>query len=654
MLHLLVEYAKRNDGSAPPGFEEEYVRWLLQFDSDGTYRGATRRGHDKGKGDLFVVPRLTQPEMKVGGAGTRHFLCDRAEWVLGICGRMRVAEEEDRRNGLKLRARVRANRKSFINNLREASSATGVGALSNIADALDRWRVLRRIRAQLENRDTPLKRTDNVTFFVCDLQPPLLIESESWHDWYRNFRRKLGKKASARQMVSFASGEPVTPAKTHLKIGHLSRVGGLQMGDALASFKQDAFRHFGLEQSENAAVSEEEAAAYRTGLESLIRDRSRNLANALITYWYSGPAAKSLHEHPNEDPIEPLLPMPSHEDESPEGVQDSDPTTGEQAELHQREEAQARSRLVKLLDAIRSGQRPELLKTRFYALCLAANSGRVVVRDWIEGDFAALAEQVRRWIDDLSIVSIESADAPHRAPKLEALITCVLPPRRPGQKYDDWVRPAGKLREPIFRQAIGLGAHQVLGEAARILLPRWQADVLGGNFDKALQGPGPHLSTLQARVSLLKAFVIRQGVAMEPCLFEDHPDPAYHCGRLLAVLADVQRTALGDVGAGVVQRYYARASTAPADALGPLISLSNRHLDKIADKRLAFHLQDKIAEIWGKFSAAYPPKTLDTIGQSLFAMGFYQQIAHMRHERRANATKRKQLGQQPSPPAPRI
>ncbi|MEW6418062.1 MAG: type I-C CRISPR-associated protein Cas8c/Csd1 [Nitrospirota bacterium] len=47
---------------------------------------------------------------------------------------------------------------------------------------------------------------------------------------------------------------------------------------------------------------------------------------------------------------------------------------------------------------------------------------------------------------------------------------------------------------------------------------------------------------------------------MDTYLNPEHPHPAYHCGRLLAVLARLQRDALGDVGAGIVQRYYSAAS----------------------------------------------------------------------------------------------
>ena len=57
-----------------------------------------------------------------------------------------------------------------------------------------------------------------------------------------------------------------------------------------------------------------------------------------------------------------------------------------------------------------------------------------------------------------------------------------------------------------------------------------------------------------ARMGLIKAYFVRQLSGkghMKPYLNPVHPDPAYHCGRLLALLAKLQYSALGDVGAGV-------------------------------------------------------------------------------------------------------
>jgi len=112
---------------------------------------------------------------------------------------------------------------------------------------------------------------------------------------------------------------------------------------------------------------------------------------------------------------------------------------------------------------------------------------------------------------------------------------------------------------------------------------------------------------------------------MEPILNEDHPDPAYQCGRLLAMLAAVQHRALGDVGAGVVQRYYAAASATPALVLGRLTRTAQFHLDKL-DRGLARWHEARLASVWGRIRDRVPP-TLTLEEQSLFALGYYQQIA---------------------------
>ena len=111
-------------------------------------------------------------------------------------------------------------------------------------------------------------------------------------------------------------------------------------------------------------------------------------------------------------------------------------------------------------------------------------------------------------------------------------------------------------------------------------------------------------------------------------LNEDHPHPAYHCGRIMAVLAGLQRKAIGDVGAGVVQRYYAAASSTPALVLGRLARTSQFHINKL-EPGLAYWYESKLAGIWGRIKDAVPT-TLSLEEQSLFALGYYQQMADMR------------------------
>jgi len=116
---------------------------------------------------------------------------------------------------------------------------------------------------------------------------------------------------------------------------------------------------------------------------------------------------------------------------------------------------------------------------------------------------------------------------------------------------------------------------------------------------------------------------------MSTDLTDEFPHPAYQCGRLMAVLAALQRSALGDVGAGIVQRYYAAASTTPSLVIGRLIRNSQFHLNKLESRGLAYWYEERIADICSKLGQDLP-RTLNLEEQSLFALGYYQQMADMR------------------------
>lgn len=112
---------------------------------------------------------------------------------------------------------------------------------------------------------------------------------------------------------------------------------------------------------------------------------------------------------------------------------------------------------------------------------------------------------------------------------------------------------------------------------------------------------------------------------MSAYLNKEHPKAAYQCGRLLAVLAGLQRAALGDVGAGVVQRYYVAASQTPGLTLGRLVGNAKNHLNKL-EGGLTYWYEGQIAEIMSHIKDRIP-STLNLDQQSLFALGYYQQIA---------------------------
>lgn len=130
--------------------------------------------------------------------------------------------------------------------------------------------------------------------------------------------------------------------------------------------------------------------------------------------------------------------------------------------------------------------------------------------------------------------------------------------------------------------------------------------------------------------AMLKAWLIRHqtykgGQQMKTEMNPNHSSPAYHAGRLMAVLASLQDSALKDVGAGVVQRYYAAASSTPNLVMGRLVRGAQYHINKL-DKGLAKWYEDRIQEIMMCLGDGIPA-TLDLEGQTLFALGYYQQKA---------------------------
>ena len=120
-------------------------------------------------------------------------------------------------------------------------------------------------------------------------------------------------------------------------------------------------------------------------------------------------------------------------------------------------------------------------------------------------------------------------------------------------------------------------------------------------------------------------------------LAPNHPEAAYHCGRLLAELEALQVAAIPGVKATLLDRYYGSASSTPASVFGNLMRNSNAHLGKIRKERpgVGVAIQRRIEEIATSIGERFP-NTLTMREQAIFALGYYHQRAHNRAERNKN------------------
>lgn len=586
MLNLLVKYAyDHHQLSREPGFSMKTVRWAIMCDTQGRFLGEAFDLRDpeerNSRGRAFrKCPDLTQPELTGGSEDRCHFLIETAR-----VGTLYKTESDDEKTHKK--------HLFFVSLLRQASEARP--DLGLIASMLEDAAVLSKIHAALEAREA--RPNDKVTFCIRDEFP---VESDCWHDWWRRFRVGLaGGKAPRLAMPCLITGELAEPLRTHPKVRGIDKRAGGSPFDTLVSFDKAAFSSFGLAQSANAAISEAAAYAYRVALEDLLAHHAHLIAGVQVVHWF----AKRIP--PADDPFELLF-----------------RGTEEQEELW------AQKRAADLVESIRKGEREDLADNHYYALTLSGAARRIMVRDWMEGQFEDLVESVSAWFHDLQITSL-NGDTPAKDPSIERAITALLPERKQGQAYGDWIKQIGAERTHLWRAALNKNLPIPFSALARVVTLNARFHQTGELEQAAERGrSGAAISALYARMGLMKAYHLRKkGESyLMPYLNEEHPDPAYHCGRLMAVYAALQHAALPNVDVGVVQRYYAAASATPGLILGRLARLSTFHLNKLDSPGLAHSLESKLADIWARI-ADRPPTTLTLEEQSLFALGYYQQMA---------------------------
>lgn len=515
------------------------------------------------------------PEMHNMNVGGRaHFLVETLQTVALL---FKLKEDPKKIEGS-------LEKHSYFKEMVHQASATAF-ALQPLITFLENGEQLSVLRERLTNEKA--KPTDWLRWRITGVDP---LQQSAVLDWWRTWRKAdLGTGATDNPvsggMVCFLTGEALQPLPTQPKITGLSGVGGLGTGDVMAGFDKDAFCSFGLKQASNAAMGEKATRAYIDALNHLIKNHSRKLANALVIHWFKEAV------RPEDDPLSFLY-------EPPELT-----------------EVAAQSSARQILESLKNGHRVVPVNNRYFAMTVSGAAGRVMVRDWMEGSFDELITRIEQWFSDFEIVA---RDGGKPAPDPKFMAIC-------GSLVRELKDLPAQTTTILWRVALaGLPIPQPFISQALI---RFRSDLIG---DK----PFNH-----ARMGLIKAYFIRKGgnQNMSVYLNKEHPEPAYQCGRLLAMLASLQYSALGDVGAGVVQRYYVAASQTPGLTIGRLVANAKNHLNKL-EGGLAHWYEEQIAEIMSRIRDRIPT-TLDLEGQSLFALGYYQQIAARKDNKNNNSNK---------------
>jgi CRISPR-associated protein Csd1 len=252
----------------------------------------------------------------------------------------------------------------------------------------------------------------------------------------------------------------------------------------------------------------------------------------------------------------------------------------------------------KLLKGPKQATPPGTVETdRFYAAALTANISRLAVRSWVTSTVEDVQKNVAEYFERMRLGGDKS-----RYHGLYALAGST-------------VRDLDDLPPQTVDKLL---SHALTGEQLPMSLVHRAVRRARADDENTITHP---------RAALLKLVLISNNAAsITPMLNPDHESPAYQCGRLLAVLEDIQRRAINP-NTTLVDRYYGTASTAPASVFGNLLRNAQSHLGKLRrsskDRGFGVNRQKELGEIMSKLDGF--PNTLSAQEQALFALGYYQQ-----------------------------
>lgn len=572
ILKALYDYYNRCGDLAPTGMEYKEISFLVVLDEKGNFKRLEHRGDAK-NGQKFLVMK----GVRSGTTPKPYLFWDNVEYVFDFCKEQTDAQNEtDEAAKKKLEAKMaktHAKNVALVEEFKEISNLfPEEKELKAVCDFYDKGG-LDAVKKDSLWPEVEKKPTVNVSFLV-EGRTKIVAENPCLQSLVTSSDQGRKQKHS----VCLITGEQCDPVATTTPT---TIAGGNPTGSRLVAFQVNSgYDSYGKSKCLNAPMSKEAEAAFTTALNRLLTKGSHNkfmLGNRSFVFWAS---SNNEASQKMEESLFDLLGF------SEESVDDPNAKIEE---------------VRKVFKAISSGMLKTNLDDRFYILGLAPNSARIAVVYWSETSLREFASKIEQHFSDMEIVDNRKERKPYMG--LRNMLSTVT---QSGKLSDVTPNLPESVAKSIFD---GLPYPYTLFSSC---IRRIRAE----NGDVRI-----------TRAAIMKAYLNRLNEKNQNkitiMLDQQNHNPGYLCGRLFAVLENLQFAANGQDS--IRASYMNAASSTPSAVFPTILKLSNSHYSKLAkDKKgLAIFFDNQKKEIMAMIQDF--PDTLELSDQGRFFLGYYHQ-----------------------------
>ena len=264
-------------------------------------------------------------------------------------------------------------------------------------------------------------------------------------------------------------------------------------------------------------------------------------------------------------------------------------------------------RVRKLFSSIITGDNQRVnseLENYFYCCTMSSAAARIAVRDWMAISVSQYQKNLQKWFDDIATIK----DGETFYPGINSILnSCIKKKTKPTQSD---VKAKARIGAILWHAALTNTSLPLM--ILQSVLTQIEHDYFS-----------PEKSTV---IRLVLNRNIKKTYYMKKELDEKNESKAYLCGRLFALICQLQYKAQGDVNSSIKDRFFASASSNPSRAMSILLT----KYVPVYQKKTKGAYTKSITEIASRIE--HFPERLTLTERGEFALGYYHQYAYKKNE----------------------